>query len=474
MSAPSVAELGLAGAVRATPENDERRSVRPINRLGRELDAVVVHAVDAREIAAVLEAQGINDLQAQLRYDAGDVFDTAEQLYRSAPYRPPAQRLEWPRHPLDLSLLRGILYLLPALWFHDALRFLPSLPTLIGLMAGILFGWGWSQGLSYLAYQHPGRSGVRLSLLGGLGVLLGGGLAGWASDASGGAALAAALVALAVGSYFTASSVLMSLGLERRLLLSLLPGVLASLLVLGLEALHLGSASFVRALALTGLALAVLGPLSAFTFALVRQWGGRRLPAADLLHAVPLALVGWLYAAFLSLDTVLAFVRQGPQAMLVQTVGTAPVVLGMGVMEWLSVRQEKELRFASRLTSDLSELARLGRRIFLHNALRYLAALIVLGMAWNLVTSLAGEALPEPLRLSGNLVYGLALLASVYLANAGRVIATLPAWLVGVALQFALHTPLGPDPAYLAGGLATLLLLLLNVHAALSDVTSYR
>ena len=466
MSAPSVLELALLGREAHT---DERRSRAPLNVLGRELGDVVVGAVDAREIAAVLEAQGLNDAGARARFEATDVFATAEHLFKLVPYRPLARPLVRPTVRPDASLLRGLLYLLPALWFHDALRFLPVHEALLGLMAGILFGWGWTQGLSYFAYQQLGQGAGSLTRLSLLGVLLGGVLGGAVVAASGGGALLGALVALAVGSYFTASTLLVSLGRERWLLLSLLPAVLVSLSALALEALGAPGA---RSWGLAGLGLVVLVPTLVAAHALRRQ--GRRRPRRGTLpRALPFALVGWLYAAFLALDTVFTYRQSGLSAMLAHSAGAAPVVLCMGVMEWLSARQQTFMRHAARGAWTMRALSATGGRILLDTTAFYVVALVVVSEGWLLTLSLLGQSEPGVWRLCGHLVYGVALLASVQLANGGRVLWTLPAWALGVLVQ-ALAWPHSPDLAYLLGGGAALIALLPGTFKALSDITSYR
>ncbi|GAA4674899.1 hypothetical protein GCM10023347_31500 [Streptomyces chumphonensis] len=125
---PRRRERPAAGAPRAEERAPVRREpadpVRPLLHQHRELCA---RAVDPLEIAAALEAHGIND-RAAARYRHRDVFGLAEELFaRSARLEPPAppkadrprragRRTRWPRTPGPKgvrTVVRAALTLLP-------------------------------------------------------------------------------------------------------------------------------------------------------------------------------------------------------------------------------------------------------------------------------------------------------------------------------------------------------------------------
>ena len=126
MSAPTAVDQGalLAGlarprivAPRRTSENGpvtsydgpERRSIDPLAALSREHDQLCVEATDPWEIAAGLEAAGVDDRRARREYGVASVFDLAVELFLNVPRRPPAEpdpADPWHR-PLRHHLLRG-------------------------------------------------------------------------------------------------------------------------------------------------------------------------------------------------------------------------------------------------------------------------------------------------------------------------------------------------------------------------------
>lgn len=65
----------------------ERRSRDPVNQLGRSLNQLCLEASDAYEIAAHLEALGLNDPQKLAGYGTEDHFDLAERLFSRTPKR---------------------------------------------------------------------------------------------------------------------------------------------------------------------------------------------------------------------------------------------------------------------------------------------------------------------------------------------------------------------------------------------------
>ncbi|MGH3239485.1 MAG: hypothetical protein ACRDNL_03840, partial [Spirillospora sp.] len=114
-------------------------------------------AVDALEVTAGLEAEGINDEAAQ-GYGHPDVFALAEDLYTRTPRRPPApEKAEAPwlavpwRH-----LLRGVLFGLPGLCYIMGAPMLNGSGAGALLVFSLLLSWMLSQGTAYLGYVRLG------------------------------------------------------------------------------------------------------------------------------------------------------------------------------------------------------------------------------------------------------------------------------------------------------------------------------
>jgi len=176
VSAPTAVDQGalLRGlarprvvAPRRTTENDagvgydgpERRSAEPLAALAREHDQLCVEATDPWEIAAGLEAAGVDDRRARTEYGHASVFDLAVELFVSVPRRPPAEpdpTDPWHR-PLRHHLLRGVVNALPAVAYLAALQVLGPRAELAPLLVPGVLAAGAGQVLSVLDHLLLGR-----------------------------------------------------------------------------------------------------------------------------------------------------------------------------------------------------------------------------------------------------------------------------------------------------------------------------
>ncbi|WNB86351.1 hypothetical protein [Cellulomonas sp. ATA003] len=120
------------GTVTPLPVEDDRRDLTSsVAQLSRTYNELCTQAVDSFEIAAGLEAAGINDRIARMVYNSASVFDLADTLYAMVPRRPidlgtPTDR--W-RGPILRHLMRGLLYGLPGLLYAVAFGSLPPAPV---------------------------------------------------------------------------------------------------------------------------------------------------------------------------------------------------------------------------------------------------------------------------------------------------------------------------------------------------------
>jgi hypothetical protein len=135
-------------------------------------------AVDVDEVAALLEASGINDRVAVREYGAQTVFALATTVWARAldgtvvlddePVAPVRAPVRQTARALTDTAVRALLYLTPlAVGVGTASKVdgLPALPVTGTLIAG----WGAGQALSYLGYRRLGDAGVTVAtrLLGG-------------------------------------------------------------------------------------------------------------------------------------------------------------------------------------------------------------------------------------------------------------------------------------------------------------------
>ncbi|WP_226342463.1 hypothetical protein [Deinococcus sp. AJ005] len=400
-------------------------------------------AVDAEELAAYLEADGLGDEILKDRYGADGLFDAAEMLYRqkgtgrALDHVPAPATPAFPWHMLP----RGPLYLLPGLAGLLIAGALGKAAESAFILAAA-FGWGWTMTVAGVRYAEPfavpGRA-LRTTLL----VSAGAGLLGGAAIAAalGGDVLIGALVGGAVALSSGAAGVLLSLGQ-----LGQFAGAFASPLL---------AAGIVMSLPSRGAALFALGLLAAVpTFTalnVTRPRGSLSASLSTLRPHLPHAVYGWaMAAAFVALS-----LRIGTWPLL-------PVILGAGLLEAGVWHAQERLQVAARTLRTLPALRRVGLPTVLLSAAGYGLALGagVLLLSWlrplNLNLSLLTVAL-----------YSAALLLSSWLANQRRLGFLTVVWALGAA---ALVLGL-PPPAF---ALFTLLALLFPTLHTLSDPRSYR
>jgi len=159
------------------PDDDRYTALR-----GR-LAGLVRAAVDVDEIAAHLEAGGINDRIARNEYGEASVFALADRLRAdlgssAGTAAPPAARTAGPAELLVATLVRAALYLTPAVVAVGGAEWFTGLPAAAGAGA-LIFGWATGQALAFLGYRalsYAGPARAARLLAGGFGVAA----VGWA------------------------------------------------------------------------------------------------------------------------------------------------------------------------------------------------------------------------------------------------------------------------------------------------------
>lgn len=456
--------------------NIDRRSANPMSQLGRQWNHICREAVAPGEIMVALEAAGYNDEVVRERYGCLDLLDCAEQLYLRVPYRPNLSALSGggPVIRAWLPLLRGLTYLLPAAWLPLTAQLWPAASANVGWGTATLFCWGWGQLIAFLGYRalgfgQPGQAAAYIRLCSALGLILTGLIAllvGALLRLPLGATVAVALV---TGTYLFSAYALLMYGRVLALFAVSLP---AALLGLGLFIVPAGEQRTQLAAGILAFAIGV--PL-AITLYLTRRperplWPGR----SGLLPAFGHASYGWSCAVFLTWAT-LTSVTIAPLQGLAGTLILVPLILSMGVMEWLVERLLAQLRALATATLSLEELIAAGQRALSGSLGWYILALLALHLA---MMAVATQNFPAA-HILGQVTFGVAAMVSAVLLSIGRLKMVVVSWLVALGL-LAVMTLLPPGAFLSASAIflldveALLFGLLISAAVALYDINTYR
>ena len=217
------------------PVDDEIAGADPVALLARQHDELCSLAADRFEIAAGLEAEGVNDQQARRTFGFASVFELAEHLFETVPRRPSepeAPENPWHR-PVGRHLARGLLYVLPGLVYVVAVLGLGTRADARVLLGATAVSVALSQALSVLGHALHGRGEhlaarrlLRGAVLAGVG---GGGALLLAARPGAVTAPGTAVLAWLQLVYLLAATVLLVLDDEHVLLAVLAPGVLVAL-----------------------------------------------------------------------------------------------------------------------------------------------------------------------------------------------------------------------------------------------------
>jgi len=402
MSAPTVLDAGalvtgLAWRVHPAEQHDtpvsvfageDKRSQARIAQLTRQHNELCTQAVDAFEIAAGLEAAGVNDRQARTMYGAASVFELAQAMYDLVPTRPQhAAPPPDPWHrPVHVHLLHGLLYGLPGLMYAVALSTLSAGFNVVVLLAATIIAAGIGQGLSLLGQVLIGRGHreaasalfrTALVVAGVLGALV---LVGslFIEPLSPVVLLAGAQVA-----YLLAATILMVLDSSLLLLAVLAPGVVLAILELS------GASPLPRSATLMVLALSVVAAVAAAWYKLsgtftdtprhVRDRFG--LARFDFTLSAGYTAYGIATAGLISFAVIDALTRGGNVAAGSIALMMLPLVASLGVAEWLVYRLRSRAVTVLRQTSSMDGFRLGAREQIMRAALIYAAVLVLLTAA---------------------------------------------------------------------------------------------
>ncbi len=423
---PHSAVEELEARVAAVTLVDDRRSTHPIDVLSRDLDEVCTTAVSAHQIAALLEAEGLNDRIVQERYARTGVFALASDLHDRVPLRSSTERpieaelasLGLQPSPLALAM-RGPIYLVPVLFFISAAGLLGRGQVLwVGLLA-LLLAWAWNQGVGSLVHRLIGRGNIpgasrlaRISLTAGTVAVT---FIIWIAAFIAFGDPSVGLFAAGQTAYLIAVATLFTFGYDRLVTLALLPGVLVVLV------------SFVvPGVSDQAIVAATVGTLFLIVAAMI--WATTdghkayipKLTRFDLATAGSHALLGAAWALLIALAGLA--IAGTAEVVMVVSLSAIPMVLTMGVAEWQLLRLRRQTRVLLMTTGNLEAFARRSRRAFFRATAVFSLSLIVVTLLVGFVMHLTGRLTESSAMLGFAFIWlGIAFFAGLALISMERI-----------------------------------------------------
>jgi hypothetical protein len=430
---------------------------------------LITSPVDELHVAAMLESRGVTDRLARERYGHEDIFALATTLM-------PALTRSVQEDPASVErvrawrvLVHGPLYLAPSLVIPALLGAGDRRQLLFGLVTATVVGWLWGMATSVVGYQlrglHKEATGawaVQLMTAAGLAFML---LVGICLAVVG-VVTVVVVVAMSLQTAFQlGAGLLIFYRREIELALTVVPGVAAGAVYLGT-----GSRAGLIGVTLGAAALSSLLTLAAAWHASRRVMavpdGASSSVHISLRRTIAPPVAYAAVSAVLLLFTDVHFVTSGPELAL----AAAPLVLGMGGVEW---RAERFVEGAADLLGRTSDVARFRSRLWtwlgreLGTVLAILLTPAVLLVAWLYSVD---RATPQSVLLSGaHVALGGAFFLCFVLSRHGHF-----PWIVGamaavVLVYVAAVVAAGNDPdvvvpLFLATA-TTLVLLLLGAFA---------
>jgi len=317
----------------------------PVDELLERMRPVAAQAVDALQVAASLEVDGITDHIAQVQYGYADVFALAKEVRLRAgsagSTATPATGMPrgWALALPDVT--HGLLYLLPAAVFPAALAVLGRRSLVLGLVVASGLGWVWAGGATWMAYRllgrgHPGSAArvLRWSALAGLPVAA---AASVAVVATTGAGYGLTAMAVAQMAYQMSSALLMFYRREAWLFAAMAPAVMA------------GFAFLAGGARLLPLAIAVGAGSVAVAFGVaLGQTNDRQKRREPRLRDGLRGELGQLPLVLLYTALSATFLLQAHGRYMLGSldipIASIPLIVGMGVVEWRARRFGEQAR----------------------------------------------------------------------------------------------------------------------------------
>ena len=441
--------------------------------------------VDELHLAASLESRGITDDDARDAYGSPDVFHLAKVLFRDVANQ------AVPREPADRKkpvqgwrvLAHGPLYALPSATYPAAFTLLGAESMVRGMVFGTALGWVWGMAMSAVAYQLRGQSRERAAARAlryfcavGLGVALLGAVV-LARTGSGGIGLPAFV--LGQMAFQLTSGVLVFYGKELWLALLMAPAF-----VVGMAHVATGFDPALVSAALAAAGVSVTLICGAAWFTAVRGAAdaepdapGRVVWGRLAVGAAPSVCYGALGALFLLFTDARFVIGQLDLA-----IAVAPLVLGMGAVEWRAARFTEQAEDALRREAGLPAFRRCTQRLVVRELT--LCLLVLGGLAAALAAVLGGLGLLSGagvVLIEGHVVLGGGYFLGFVLARheqfpavIGIMAAVVTADVAAVLLLTADLGPGAPIAIFLANATALLVALLARLWLTAGRIYHYR
>lgn len=388
-----------------------RASTDPVAALAERMLEDCVSAVDVDEVAAILEANGINDRVADREYGQPSVFalagrvvartiDTAHTVVQATPLEDGPT----PRAVVTETLIRAAIYLTPLAIGLGAASEVDGVPEL-ATAGTLLLGWGGGQALSYLGYRSLSERGVTAAAR-----LLGAGFLGlaavWALVLAGNGVRAYTIAAVQLALFGVAAVALVT-GRERVVLVAAVPCWVAT------AAVAAGAGPWSVAALLCGVvALAVVAfrPVVGADVSGRMPWRRWRSWRGDIGYALLYGLVGTGQAALLravALDGI------APHRLPVEAV---PLLVGVPLIELTLVWHQRRIAYARAVLADRMafdrRLARISKGTVAVLCIPIAAGAAIAGAVWLGIVAPGGQALAAAVLLTG--VYALCLVLAAH------------------------------------------------------------
>lgn len=402
------------------------------------LAAICSSAVDPLEIAVALEVAGISHAVVTERYDRADVFSLAGTLWNHIPFHPTKSRaVELPRSGDRRDLARGLLYAFPAVMLLALTSALDLDLARWVLPLAISWGWGLGQVAAFVGYRLQGgqHSSREAAMIGRVvaGAAVSTCLLSTAAAMIFGGGATGVVASTALVTYMVASAILLVRAEEMWLGLMLLPGLLASPIVLVAPVGSVFSQA-VAVVVIGGSFVAVV--LRALRNARFRTHGG---PPSFARHEL-LAASGHLFHGVLcGLAVSLVVIQTGhasPEDAFARLLLPVPMLATLGVMEWQLHTFRARVAVLTHSLESCREFPRLAQREFLRSLTICVAANGVAALAVVIAVRIHG----------GNIAVGALIvqcaLSAVFFTDLivvlfDRLDLVLRSWLTGVAAGVA-------------------------------------
>jgi hypothetical protein len=388
-----------------------RVSTDPVAALADRMREDCAGAVDVDEVAAILEANGINDRVADREYGVPSVFalagrvvartlDTAETAIHAAfiDDGPPVRAV------VTETLTRAAIYLTPLAIGLGAASEVDGVPGL-ATTGTLLLGWGGGQALSYLGYRALSERGVTAAAR-----LLGGGFLGlaavWALVLAGTGARACTTAAVQLA-LFAVAAVALVTGRERVVLAAAGPCWLATVAVAA------GLGGWAVAALLCGVAallVVAFRPVVGADVSGRMPWRRWRSWSGDIGYALLYGLVGTGQAALLG---AVALDGIAPHRVPVEAV---PLLIGVPLIELTLVWHQRRIAYARAVLADRAafdrRLARISKGTVAVLCVPVALGATIAGAVWVGLSGPGGQALAAAILLTG--VYALCLVLAAH------------------------------------------------------------